>query len=109
MQRHVKTSQKKRATYIYYDENRNKLIELLPSEHGVTEADIALLHSMDDAEADEQRRYDYHITEHLDVITMATAKKRATAINAWSITGQTRRLFLSPRKKTRPMRKRCSG
>lgn len=66
MQRHIKTSQKNRATYIYYDENGNKLIELLPGERGVTKTDIALLHSMDDAEMDEQRRYDYRVTEHID-------------------------------------------
>jgi RNA polymerase sigma factor, sigma-70 family len=66
MQRHVKTGKKNRTSYIYYDENGNKLMELFPGENGVTEADIERLHAMDDAEVDEHRRYDYHVTEHLD-------------------------------------------
>lgn len=66
MKRHIKTGTKNRTAYIYYDENGNKLMELFPGKNGVTEADIELLHSMDDAEVDEQRRYDYHVIEHLD-------------------------------------------
>jgi RNA polymerase sigma factor (sigma-70 family) len=66
MQRHVKTSKKKRTSYIYYDANGRKVIELVPGQDGITETDIELLHSMDDEEVDEQRRYDYRIAEHLD-------------------------------------------
>jgi RNA polymerase sigma factor (sigma-70 family) len=66
MQRHVKTSKKKRTSYIYYDADGRKVIELVPGQDGITEADIELLHSMDDEEVDEQRRYDYRIAEHLD-------------------------------------------
>jgi len=66
MQRHVKTSKKKRTSYIYFDADGRKVIELIPGQDGVTEADIELLHSMDDEEVDEQRRYDYRIAEHLD-------------------------------------------
>ncbi len=66
MQRHVKTSKKKRTSYIYYDADGRNVIELIPGQDGVTEADIELLHSMDDEEVDEQRRYDYRIAEHLD-------------------------------------------
>ena len=40
-------------------------MELKPGENGVTEADIELLHSMDDEEFNEQRRYDYRITANL--------------------------------------------
>ncbi len=39
---------------------------ITPGEDGVTEADIELLHTMDDEEVDEQRRYDYRVTTHLD-------------------------------------------
>lgn len=66
MQRLVKTGKKSRTSYIYYDENGNKLIKLFPDENGVTEADIERLHAIDDAEVDEQRRYEYRVSEHLD-------------------------------------------
>lgn len=66
MSRILKTSPKNRTSYIYYDADGRKIIELIPGENGVTEADIKQLHTIDDAEVDEQRRYDYRITEHLD-------------------------------------------
>lgn len=66
MQRYAKTSKKNRASYIYYDENGQKIMELIPGENGATEALIEELHAMDDADVDEQRRYAYHVTEHLD-------------------------------------------
>lgn len=66
MQRHLKTGKKNRTSYIYYDENGNKLMELFPGENGVTETDIERLHEMDDAEVDEQRRHNYRTSEHLD-------------------------------------------
>jgi RNA polymerase sigma factor (sigma-70 family) len=65
MSREYKTSKKKRTSYIYYSPDGKKIIELMPGEHSVTEADIALLHTMDDAEVDEQRRYKYRTTPNL--------------------------------------------
>lgn len=66
MQRHDKTSERKRTTYVYYGADGKKLMELIPGENGVTEALIDELHAMDDAEVNEQRRYEYRIAEHLD-------------------------------------------
>lgn len=65
MSKAYKTSQKKRTNYIYYTAEGTK-IAITPGEDGVTEADIELLHTMDDEEVDEQRRYDYRVTSHLD-------------------------------------------
>ncbi|WP_066372585.1 RNA polymerase sigma factor [Neobacillus fumarioli] len=65
MKRAYKTSKKKRTNYIYSTAEGTK-ITITPGEDGVTEADIELLHSMDDYEVDEQRRYDYRVTTHLD-------------------------------------------
>lgn len=65
MSRAYKTSQKKRTNYIYYTAEGTKIV-ITPGEDGVTEADIELLHTMDDEEVDEQRRYNYKITAHLD-------------------------------------------
>ncbi|AEE97971.1 RNA polymerase sigma factor [Mahella australiensis] len=65
MSRNFKTSQKKRINYIYYTADGAKIV-ITPGENGVTEADIQLLHTMDDNEVDEQRRYDYRVTAHLD-------------------------------------------
>ncbi len=66
MSRQYKTGQKNRTTYIYFDADGKKIIELKPGENGVTEAEIELLHSWDDMEVDEQRRHDYRTTAHLD-------------------------------------------
>ena len=60
MSRKNKTSKNSRTTYIYYDSAGNKQIELRPGENGVTEADIAMLHDMDDVEVNAERREDYH-------------------------------------------------
>jgi len=59
--RQFKTSKKPeaRSTYIYYDADGNKVMELKPGENGVTEAHIAMLHQADDEEFDAQRREDY--------------------------------------------------
>lgn len=65
MKRAYKTSQKKRTNYIYYTAEGTKIV-ITPGENGVTEADIELLHIMDDDEVDEQRRYDYRVKTHLD-------------------------------------------
>ena len=65
MKRAYKTSKKKRTNYIYYTAEGTKIV-ITPGEDGVTEADIELLHTMDDDEVDEQRRYDYRVTTHLD-------------------------------------------
>jgi hypothetical protein len=55
MTRHLKTSNKNRTSYIYYNSEGAKIV-IIPGENGVTEADIELLHTMDDAEVDEQRQ-----------------------------------------------------
>lgn len=65
MSRNFKTSKKNRTSYIYYAAEGTK-ISIIPGKEGVTEADIELLHSMDDSDVDEQRRYDYRVTTHLD-------------------------------------------
>jgi len=65
MSRAYKTSQKKRTNYIYYTAEGAKIV-ISPGKNGVTEADIHLLHAMDDAEVDEQRRYNYRVRTHLD-------------------------------------------
>lgn len=59
MSRQFKTSQKNRTAYIYYTAEGDR-ITLTPCEDGITEADIAVLHTMDDAEVDEQRRINDH-------------------------------------------------
>jgi RNA polymerase sigma factor (sigma-70 family) len=65
MLRNFKTSQKNRTNYIYYTAEGTKIV-ITPGENGVTETDIELLHTMDDTEVDEQRRYDYRVPAHLD-------------------------------------------
>jgi RNA polymerase sigma factor (sigma-70 family) len=55
MSRKFKTGKKSRTTYIYYSEDGCRTV-LRPGENGVTEADIALLHEMDDDEFDNDRR-----------------------------------------------------
>ena len=65
MSRKFKTSQKKREDYIYYTAEGTRVV-ISPGEDGVTEALIETLHNFDDADVDEQRRYDYRITAHLD-------------------------------------------
>lgn len=65
MTRQFKTSRKNRTQYIYYTAEGEKIV-ITPGENGVTEADIELLHTFDDTEVNEQRRYDYRIAEHLD-------------------------------------------
>ena len=69
--RNFKTSKKNRATYIYYSADGKKLMELVPGENGVTEADIAMLHEQDDLEFNAQRREDYHIPVHYDSYTVS--------------------------------------
>lgn len=65
MSRVYKTSKEKRTNYIYCTAEGTKIV-ITPGENGVTEADIELLHTMDDDEVDEQRRYEYRVTTHLD-------------------------------------------
>lgn len=62
--RSFKTSQIKRTTYIYYYTDGEK-ITITPDE-GVTETHIELLHSLDDAEVNEQRRHSHMVSVHLD-------------------------------------------
>jgi RNA polymerase sigma factor (sigma-70 family) len=65
MSRKFKTSKKKRTNYIYYPAEGPRIV-ITPGEDGVSETDIELLHTMDDEEVDEQRRYDYRIKANLD-------------------------------------------
>lgn len=65
MIRNFKTSKNNRTTYIYYGVDNTK-IEIIPGENSVTQVDIELLHSLDDDLVDENRRYDYRVTTHLD-------------------------------------------
>lgn len=65
MSRKFKTSQKKREDYIYYTAEGTRIV-ISPGEDGATEALIETLHNFDDEEVDEQRRYDYRVTAHLD-------------------------------------------
>lgn len=69
--RQYKTSKKNRATYTYYSADGKKLMELVPGEDGVTEADIAMLHEQDDLEYNAQRREDYHAPVHYDSYTVS--------------------------------------
>ena len=62
MSRKFKTSQKNCTNYIYYPAVGSKFI-ITPDEGG---AFIETLHNYDDSEVDEQRRYDYQVTTHLD-------------------------------------------
>lgn len=65
MPKRYKTGKRKRTDYIYYPASGAKIV-IVPGENEVSETDIELLHSMDDAEVDEQRKYDYRIDAHLD-------------------------------------------
>lgn len=69
--RQYKTSKKNRATYVYYSADGKKLMELIPGENGVTEADIAMLHAQDDLDYNTQRREDYHAPVHYDSYTVS--------------------------------------
>jgi RNA polymerase sigma factor (sigma-70 family) len=61
MPRKLKTGKKNRTTYRYYNADGTIAVELHPGEDGITEADILLLHSLDDTEVDAGRREDYHV------------------------------------------------
>ena len=69
--RQYKTSKKNRTTYTYYSADGKKLMELVPVENGVTEADIAMLHEQDDLEYNAQRRENYHVPVHYDSYTVS--------------------------------------
>jgi len=56
MARQGRTGKNNRTTYVYFDANGRKQIELRPGEDGVTEADISMLHEMDDADWLSDRR-----------------------------------------------------
>lgn len=65
MKRNFKTSENNRTTYRYYSVDGTK-IEIVPGKSGVSEIDIEILHSLDDEEVNENRRYEYRVTTHLD-------------------------------------------
>lgn len=62
--RSYKTSQIKRTSYIYYSADGEK-ITITPDD-GVTETHIELLHCLDDAEVNQQRRHSHMVPVHLD-------------------------------------------
>jgi DNA-directed RNA polymerase specialized sigma24 family protein len=66
MSRKFKTAKKNRTTYRYYNADGTVAVELRPGEDGVTEADIGLLHSIDDTEVDAERREAYRICANID-------------------------------------------
>jgi hypothetical protein len=66
MPRKLKTAKKNRTTYRYYNADGSLAVELRPGEDGVTEADIGLLHTIDDGEVDAERREEYHAPVHID-------------------------------------------
>ena len=61
MSRKFKTKKSKRTNYIYYQAEGPQII-LTPGKDGVTEADITMLHEMDDEDYDKERRNDYRTT-----------------------------------------------
>jgi len=64
--RQYKTSDKRRFSYVYFDAQGRKIIELKPGENGVTEANISVLHEMDDGEYNAERRYEYKLDRSPD-------------------------------------------
>ena len=66
MARQNQTAKNKRTTYVYYDANGRKQVELRPGEDGVTEADISMLHEMDDTDLNADRREDYHVPSRFE-------------------------------------------
>ena len=80
-------SPNKRTNYIYYTaEGTNTTITL--GGDGVTEAEIELLHTLDDSEVDEQRRYDYRVKASLDVYRDGEIES-ANPVNVSEGTGET--------------------
>jgi DNA-directed RNA polymerase specialized sigma24 family protein len=63
-----RTKKSDRTTYIYRDEHGKAITVLHPGADGVTEADIAMLHSMDDDEHNAAKKDSYYGTLHYDQI-----------------------------------------
>jgi DNA-binding CsgD family transcriptional regulator len=61
-----RTRKSARTTYIYRDTSGSVIATLIPGVDGVTEADIALLHRMDDEAINADKRDSYHGLLHLD-------------------------------------------
>jgi RNA polymerase sigma factor (sigma-70 family) len=61
MSRKFKTKKSKRTNYIYYQAEGPQII-LTPGKDGVTEADITMLHTLDDEDYDKERRNNYRTT-----------------------------------------------
>jgi DNA-directed RNA polymerase specialized sigma24 family protein len=85
--RQNRTGRNHRTTYIYYDVNEKKVVELKPGDNGVTEAHIALLHQADDDEYNAGRREDYHIPVHYDAYENEIGES-ATDQNAYLADGR---------------------
>lgn len=73
--RNCKTSQAKRTTYRYYDNNGKLCCELIPGQDGVTEVIIQQLHALDDDEFDADRREKYHVPVHYAAYVTADAEE----------------------------------
>lgn len=73
MPRQYKTGRNNRTHYIYYTRDGERLV-IRPGESGVTEADIELLHEMDDASVDAQRRYEYRVSARYDAFRTGDAE-----------------------------------
>src|SRR5699024_200069 len=65
MTKKYKTSQKNRESYIYYSGGK-EIATIMPDEKCVTEKEIEILHSEDELEVDEGRRYDYRIACNIE-------------------------------------------
>ena len=83
MPRKLKTSKKKRGSYVYYDAFGNKVAEIKPGDGDGTEAYISTLHEMDDVEVDAARREDYHIPGRYDAYHGEDAENASDGRNGW--------------------------
>ena len=63
-----RTKKSNRTTYIYRDEHGKAITVLRPGADGVTEADIAMLHRMDDDEHNAAKKDSYYGTLHYDQV-----------------------------------------
>ncbi|MDR1422674.1 MAG: hypothetical protein LBI64_07440 [Coriobacteriales bacterium] len=83
MTRRFKTAEKNRTTYRYYNADGSIAVELHPGVNGVTEADILLLHSIDDEEVDAGRREDYGCPARYEAYGSDDGEEGFDDINPW--------------------------
>lgn len=72
MSRSFKTGRSNRETYTYYGSDGTKIM-IIPGHDGVTEADIQILHTFDDAEFNNNRRHE-ETQLRFDTLNMAPAE-----------------------------------